>query len=83
VMNLRHEDVAIEGVFERHLLQLLDGSRDRSALLDDLSQLVESGNLTAQKDGESITDLAIARQTIATALEEKLVEIGKKALLVA
>ena len=83
VMNLRHEDIAVEGGFERHLLQLLDGSRDRAALLNDLSTLVDMGDLTIQKDGEPITDLEIARQTIATELEEKLVEIGKNALLVA
>ena len=83
VMNLRHEDIAVTGGLERQLLQLLDGSRDRTALLADLSKLVEVGNLTMQEGGEPITDLEIARQTIAAELEEKLGEIGKKALLVA
>jgi methyltransferase-like protein/cyclopropane fatty-acyl-phospholipid synthase-like methyltransferase len=83
VMNLRHEDITVEEGLERHLLQLLDGSRDRSALLDDLSQLVETGTLTIQKDGEPVSDLETARQTIATELENKLAEIGRNALLVA
>jgi len=83
VTNFRHTTIAVEGPLERQLLQLLDGSRDRTALLDDLSRLVETGTLTMQKDGESVTDLEIARQTIATELEGKLVEIGKNALFVA
>lgn len=83
VMNLRHEDIAVEGEFARSLLCLLDGSRDRAALLDDLSRLVELGPLTIQKDTEPVSDLATARQTIATELENKLAEIGRNALLVA
>lgn len=83
VMNLRHEDIAVEGGFDRHLLQLLDGSRDRITLLDKLSRLVETGALIVHQDEEPITDLEIARQTITTKLEEKLVEIGRNALLVA
>jgi methyltransferase-like protein len=83
VMNLRHEDVAVEGGFERHLLQLLDGSRDRAALFGDLAKLVEIGTLTVEKDGKPVADLTIARQTIAIELENKLAEIGRNALLVA
>jgi methyltransferase-like protein/trans-aconitate methyltransferase len=83
VINLRHEDIAVVGGLERQLLQLLDGSRARAALLNDLSKLVEMGSLTVQKDGQLITDIEIARQTIAPELEEKLVALGKNALLVA
>lgn len=83
VMNLRHEDIAMEGSLARHLIQLLDGSRDRAALLDDLSQLVERGNLTVQAGGESISDLAVTRHTLATDLEHTLAEIGTNALLTA
>jgi methyltransferase-like protein len=83
VTNLRHETITVEGELERHLLQLLDGSRDRTALLDDLSRLVETGTLTIQKDGAPVSDLETARQTIATELENKLTEIGRNALLVA
>jgi methyltransferase-like protein/cyclopropane fatty-acyl-phospholipid synthase-like methyltransferase len=83
VTNLRHENISIEGGIDRHLLQLLDGSRDRTALLDDLSRLVETGTLTVQKDGEPVTDLETAWQIIAAELEDKLVEIGKNALFVA
>lgn len=83
VVNLRHEDIAVEGSLERQLLRLLDGSRDRAALLGDLFTLVERGNLTGQKDGNPITDFDIARQTIDAELEETLTELGKKALLVA
>ncbi len=83
VTNFRHATIAVDGSLERQLLQLLDGSRDRTALLDDLSRLVEMGTLTIEKNGELITDLDVARQTIAMELEDKLVEIGKNALLVA
>lgn len=83
MMNLRHEDVAVEGGFERHLLQLLDGSRDRAALFDDLSRLVETGILAVEKNGQPVADLTISQQIIATELENKLAEIGRKALLVA
>jgi methyltransferase-like protein/cyclopropane fatty-acyl-phospholipid synthase-like methyltransferase len=83
VTNLRHATIAVEGSLERQLLQLLDGSRDRTALLADLSRLVEAGTLTVRKDGEPVTDLETARQIIAAELEDKLIEIGKNALFVA
>jgi methyltransferase-like protein len=83
VTNLRHENLSLEGDLDRHLLQLLDGSHDRPALLAELSKLIETGIFTVQKDGESVPDLETARQIIATELEDKLVEIGRSALLVA
>lgn len=82
VTNFRHATIAVEGPLERQLLQLLDGSRDRAVLLNDLSRLVEMRILTVQKGGEPVTDLETARQILATELEDKLVEIGKNALFV-
>ncbi len=82
VTNLRHYSIAVEDPLGRHLLQLLDGSRDRAALLNDLGALVESGVVSVQKDGEPVTDPREVQTLLATELEQNLVKVAQLALLV-
>jgi len=84
VVNLRHFNLRVEDPLTRRLLQLLDGSRNRNALLDDWMALVESGEAAVKtKEGESVADSQTTRQFLAVELERKLTELAEMALLVA
>jgi len=83
VTNLCHGCVKLEGTLAQHLFQLLDGSRDRPALLEALSTLVKSGSATMQKDGKEVTDPQQVRQLLLESLDQKLAELAELALFVA
>jgi methyltransferase-like protein/cyclopropane fatty-acyl-phospholipid synthase-like methyltransferase len=82
ITNLRHHTVAVENALGRRLIQLLDGSRDRATLLNDLIASVESGVISAQRGGESIKDPREIRKFLAAELEQNLVELAQLAVLV-
>ena len=46
VTNLHHTPVTVEPAFNRHLLALLDGARDRAELVRTLADEIEKGTLT-------------------------------------
>ena len=68
VPTLRHGSVQIEDRIARHLLCLLDGSRDRAALLGEMETFIDS-------------ELPGAPRATAEGLEHKLTELARLALL--
>lgn len=80
ITNLRHKTITLERPFSGHLLRLLDGSRDRARLLDDLLPLVESVS-AVPKDAQRHTDPLQIREMLALQLEADLEEIARNALL--
>jgi len=50
IATLRHTRVEVEGELERQLLLLLDGTRDRAALLSELSPFARSNASTASRE---------------------------------
>lgn len=80
IPNPWHQTVDL-GDFDRALLQYLDGSRDRAALLDILGELVANHTLTIQKEGQSVTDAVTARELLAKMLEASLQKLAKNYLL--
>lgn len=83
IINLRHHNIKVEDALGRGLLQLLDGSRDRRALVASLSELVASGK-AALPEGSMIPNGATGTRDIIEAnLEENLVSLGRMALLAA
>lgn len=82
VTTLHHRTITIEDPLGRHFLQLLDGTRDRSALLDDLVAFVASGEAVVRQDGAPVQEPAAVRQLLAADLERKLAEIARFALFV-
>ncbi len=82
VTNLCHGCVCVEDLLGKQLLLLLDGTRDRTALLNELMALVQSGAATIQREGRPITDPHAQRQLLAEGLEQKLAELAQLALLV-
>ncbi len=83
VTTLRHTTVRITGDLGVNLLMLLDGSRDRSALLEELGRLVESGQVIMRREGQEIFDTREALKVLAEELEQNLARIARLALLVA
>jgi hypothetical protein len=82
VTTMRHTMVRMEGSLERHLLLLLDGTRDRTALLDALAALVGSGAVPLEHDGGSITDREQARHVLSQGLGPTLSKLAHLGLLV-
>ena len=83
VTTLRHTTVRVTGDLGINLLMLLDGSRDRSALLEELGRLVESGQVVMHREGKEIFDTREALKALADELEQNLARIARLALLVA
>jgi len=83
-VNLRHFNLRVEDSLTRRLLQLLDGSRDRDALVDELVALVTSGAAAVETDNGRITNSAEeVRGFLAAELEKRLAELAEMGLLVA
>jgi methyltransferase-like protein/SAM-dependent methyltransferase len=78
VTNLRHQPVRL-GDLDRHLLMMLDGSRDRTALVKGLADLVQQGVLAAPMGSGSTGDEL--RVHLASALEQHLELFGQSSLL--
>ncbi|HEX6174906.1 MAG TPA: class I SAM-dependent methyltransferase [Candidatus Binatia bacterium] len=84
VVNLRHFNLRIEDSLTRWLLQLLDGSRDRNALVDELVALVKSGAAAVETENGTIPKGAEEiRCFLAAQVETKLAELAEMGLLVA
>lgn len=74
----RHTSIEVKDDLGRRLLLLLDGTRDRAALLRELNVWRQSGEITMQDDGHQ-PPIEISLEE----LEQKLSELGRLALLVA
>jgi len=83
VTNLCHQRVLIDGVIAQRLLVLLDGTRDRDALLEELRPLVKSGEATLLKEGKPVTDVTEALKILADELDPHLERLARLALLAA
>jgi len=82
VTNLRHESLQVNDV-ERRMLTLLDGSRERREVIEQLSAAVLSGGLTLKRGDQPITDPADRLEQLGRFYDQLLPQFGKKALLVA
>jgi methyltransferase-like protein len=81
VANRRHEVVRLPD-FARHLLPLLDGSRNRQALVDELTRVAEAGEIRIQRENRPVTDSQELRVALNALLEQSLKDIAANALLV-
>jgi methyltransferase-like protein len=83
ISTLRHQSIKVEGALSRNLILLLDGTRDRSALLCDLGGLVKSGEATFSVDGTPIYDPDLALAELSQGLEKNLADLARLGVLVA
>jgi len=77
IATLLHESLRLDDEIARQLLLLLDGTRDRSALAQELRRVIESNARVPDPEKETML------KGLATDLDEKLVELGKFGLLLA
>ena len=80
VTNLRHEVVPLPP-FDRHLLPLMDGTRDREALLSGLVGLFETGELKITQEDDTKVDADAAKKILEEVLDRQLPILAKSALL--
>ncbi|VTT99115.1 Methyltransferase type 12 OS=Rhodopirellula baltica SWK14 GN=RBSWK_05854 PE=4 SV=1: Methyltransf_31: MethyTransf_Reg [Gemmataceae bacterium] len=80
VASRRHELVRTNDL-DRRLLPLLDGTRDRDAVLDRLVQLGVVGELNIHKDNKRLTDPVAIRAALAGALDQALERYAASCLL--
>ncbi len=81
ITSLMHYSVAL-GPFERLLLQLLDGSRDRATLLEELVALAGKEVFTIEREGQPLRDPTLLRLALSGTLETTLQRFAQGALLV-
>ena len=81
VTNQRHGPVSLDAV-TTCLVPVLDGSRDRPALLSHLRHAVERGDLILREDGRPLTDGAQASEILEGALDQALESLARCAILV-
>ncbi|MBT3221403.1 MAG: methyltransferase domain-containing protein [Proteobacteria bacterium] len=77
---LRHDQVTLDE-FDRRLLMLMDGTRTRSQLVEELIGIVKRKELEIEVDGEHIADAEQLRSLFTAALKMKLWAYGRDALL--
>lgn len=82
VSSLRHLPLKIEDAMGRELLRLLDGTRDRAELLEQLSKTKFSAPVTASTDGTRPDPSGSAGDRMAGQLETSLINLAKLGLLV-
>src|SRR5262249_10189043 len=83
VTSRRHESVRLD-TFERHLIELLDGSRSQSSLVELLAAAAAQGRLVIMDQQQrQVQDYAAAVQVFQIALPQTLAKLARQALLVA
>ena len=60
----------------RSLVPLLDGTRDRSAVIAALLERVESGELEAKQDGEAVSDPVARKQAVGAFVDDAVAKLG-------
>jgi methyltransferase-like protein len=80
VTNLLHEMVQL-GDFERQVARLLDGTRDRQAIVETLAQLVANKTLVVHEKGKPVADLDQVRIILSKVLDDALPSLARKNLL--
>ena len=81
VTNLRHERTILQP-FDAFLLQRLDGTRDRAALLDELAGPIAAGAIAVRDGDEAVTDAARAVELTVARLPAKLENLARLAMFV-
>jgi methyltransferase-like protein len=79
--NLRHETIHLTP-FQKILIPLLNGKRERPVVIRALAEAVRAGKLAVQADGEVVTDPQRVADLLSDTLTEQLAWLGRSTLLV-
>lgn len=82
VTTLIHTSVEVTGALEKKMLQLLDGTRDRSSILISLESVVLAGEVALAEDGKPVSDPLRIRHFLESGLESQLENLGRLGLIV-
>jgi methyltransferase-like protein len=82
VVSLRNHNAVLEEV-DRLVLPLLDGSRNRAAIVDAMSALVSAGRLNLVSDGQPISGPSEVHEALVSLVRSSLRRIADQALLIA
>jgi methyltransferase-like protein/SAM-dependent methyltransferase len=80
VANRRHALLRLSDL-DRRILPLLDGTRDRAAVIDRMAELAAAGELNVSRQGEPVTDPAEIRGVLGPTLEQALDRFATSCLL--
>jgi methyltransferase-like protein/cyclopropane fatty-acyl-phospholipid synthase-like methyltransferase len=80
VTNLRHESVNL-GPLDARLLRLLDGTRERTDLVEALLQGFHEGEVSISQGGRPVSEIAQAREILGGFIAECLHRFARAALL--
>lgn len=83
VATLRHTTLRLDDGMARLLVSLLDGTRDRTALLGELSARAKSGDLPIGRDGRPFSDVEEFLRGLPDGIERNLTELARAGVLVA
>ena len=79
--NRRHEVVRLNDL-DKHLVPLLDGTRNRAALVEELTKVAQTGQLNVQKDGMTLYEPKDISGALSSVMEQALANVARMALLV-
>jgi methyltransferase-like protein len=80
VISLRNRNVELES-FDASVLQLLDGTRDRTAVVEQLMRWVAEGTFAIDRSGQPLQDPVQIRAVLTESLEPSLRRLAGHALL--
>ena len=80
VANLRHENIALTNT-DRHILSLLDGRRERAALMDALVGMVETGQIQITVEGRPVRDKPQLRSVLDGLIDASLKRLASVGLI--
>ena len=78
----RHEVAPLDAALV-NMIPLVDGTRDKAAIVDGMVALAEDGTLALRKDGKPVDDPGLIRKTMETVVENGLKYMKNNALLIA
>lgn len=82
ITTLFHSSLTIEDALTRELLGLMDGTRDRAALLAALEDTLDKRRVTEGAEGQPIFEDKKARELLSQALDQNLERMARMGLLV-
>jgi methyltransferase-like protein len=81
ISNRRHEVVRL-GELDRHLIPMLDGTNDKAKILDKLTEVAKTGQITVRKEEMTLTEPAEIRAALESVIDQALANVARMAVLV-
>jgi methyltransferase-like protein len=82
VASMRHTPIKLADTLSQHLLRRLDGTRDRDALIRELTELVRTGVAVPERDSQPVTNLDEALHLLRSGIDANLAHLARAGVLV-